>query len=317
VQRACILRELDKHDQGIKISFDGLQCSVGGAMKSTNVELSTILDRIIDKAADNLRIAKILVQLGLDPDHITYDAIFNRLFEIFLANITIANICALVGAIFFVATLLTRTMVPLRVSNMISNVFFMAFGALAGDIRTFLVFLLLLPINAIRLRQMLNLVKRARNAVRGERSMEWLKPFMTQRKYRQGDVLCRKGDAANEMFLTVNGKFLVAEFGIELPPGSPVGELGFLTPNNQRTATVECTEAAQVLTITYERLLELYFQNPQFGYYFLVLTSQRLLQNIARAESISEQNKMEIARLEGIIEQSKIKQQAGSLSTMP
>jgi hypothetical protein len=59
-------------------------------------------------------------------------------------------------------------MVPLRVSNMISNVFFMTFGALAGDIRTFLVFLLLFPINAIRLRQMLNLVKKARNAVRKE-----------------------------------------------------------------------------------------------------------------------------------------------------
>jgi uncharacterized membrane protein len=286
-------------------------------MKSTNVELSTNLDRIIDKAADNLRIAKILVQLGLDPDHITYNAIFNRLFEIFLANITIANICALVGAIFFVATLLTRTMVPLRVSNMISNVFFMAFGALAGDIRTFLVFLLLLPINAIRLRQMLNLVKKARNAVRGETSMEWLKPFMTQRKYRQGDVLCKKGDVANEMFLTVSGKLLVTELAIELPPGSPVGELGFLTPNNRRTATVECTEAAQVLTITYERLLELYFQNPQFGYYFLVVTSQRLLQNIARADRIIEQNKMDIARLEGLVEQNKIKQQAETLSRMP
>jgi CRP-like cAMP-binding protein len=286
-------------------------------MKSTNAELSTILDRIIDKVADNLRIAKILIQLGLDPDHVTFDAISNRLLEIFLANITIANICALIGAIFFVATLLMRTMVPLRVSNMISNVFFMAFGALAGDIRTFLVAFLLLPINAIRLRQMLNLVKKARNAVRGERSMEWLKPFMTQRKCRQGDVLCKKGDTANEMFLTVSGKFLVTELGIELPPGSPVGELGFLTPNNQRTATVECTEAAQVLTITYERLLELYFQNPQFGYYFLVLTSQRLLQNVARAERLIEENKMEIARLEGIIEQNKIQQQAASLGTMP
>jgi CRP-like cAMP-binding protein len=63
-------------------------------------------------------------------------------------------------------------------------------------------------------------------------------------------------------------------------------------------------------TITYDRLLELYFQNPQFGYYFLVLTSQRLLQNIARLEGIIEQNKMNIARLEGIIEQNKIKQQA-------
>ena len=186
--------------------------------------------------------------------------------------------------------------------------FFMAFGALASDIKTFLLSLLLLPINAIRLRQMLNLVKKARNAARGQTSMEWLKPFMTQRKYRQGEILCKKGDVANEMFLTVSGKLLVTEFGIELPPGSPVGELGFLTPSNLRTATVECTEAAQVLTITYERLLKLYFQNPQFGYYFLVLTSQRLLQNIARAERTIEQNKMEIARLEESSKQHTIKQ---------
>ncbi len=39
-----------------------------------------------------------------------------------------------------------------------------------------------------------------------------------------------------------------------------------------------------MLSITYDRLLEIYFQNPQFGYYFLVLTSQRLLENIARLE---------------------------------
>ena len=60
--------------------------------------------------------------------------------------------------------------------------------------------------------------------------------------------------------------------------------MGFLTPNNRRTATIECLEDGQVLSITYDRLLEIYFQNPQFGYYFLVLTSQRLLENIARLE---------------------------------
>jgi CRP-like cAMP-binding protein len=46
------------------------------------------------------------------------------------------------------------------------------------------------------------------------------------------------------------------------------------------------------LTITYEKLLEIYFQNPQFGYYFLVLTSQRLLENISRLEGIVAQNKI-------------------------
>ena len=110
---------------------------------------------------------------------------------------------ALVGSVFFVATLLTQTMVPLRVANMIGCTFFVGFGALAGDIKTFLLYLLLLPINAVRLRQMLNLVKKARAATQGDMSMEWLKPFMSERKYREGDILFRKDDAATEMFLTL------------------------------------------------------------------------------------------------------------------
>jgi CRP-like cAMP-binding protein len=139
---------------------------------------------------------------------------------------------------------------------------------------------------------MLNLVKKARAATQGDMSMEWLKPFMSERKYRKGDILFRKDDAATEMFLTVTGEFLVTEIDVKLPPGRLMGELGFLSPDNRRTATVKCTEDGQVLTITYEKLLELYFQNPQFGYYFLVLTSQRLLENISRLEGIVAQNKI-------------------------
>jgi len=255
-------------------------------MKSSSADLSTIFNRILDTAADNLRFAKILVQMGLDPNNITYEALFHRLLEIVLANITLANMFALVGAIFFVATLLMQTMVPLRVANMAGCTFFVAFGAFSGNVATFLLYLLLLPINAVRLRQMLNLVKKAGMATEGDTSMEWLKPFMTERKYRRGDELFKKDDAATEMFLTVTGKFLVKEISIEIPPGRLMGELGFLTPNQRRTATVECIEDGQVMTITYEKLLEIYFQNPQFGYYFLVLTSQRLLENISRLERI-------------------------------
>lgn len=260
-------------------------------MQSNSVDFSAMLDRILDTAADNLRIAKILVQMGLDPNNITYDALFNRLLEIVLANITFANMLALIGAIFLVATLMMQTMVALRVTNMAGCTFFVAFGALSGNVATFLLYLLLLPINALRLRQMLNLIKRARVATEGDTSLEWLKPFMTARKYRKGDKLCKKDDAATEMFLTVTGKFLVSEINVELPPGRLMGELGFLTPNKRRTATVECIEDGQVMTITYDKLLEIYFQNPQFGYYFLVLTSQRLLENISRLEGVIAQEK--------------------------
>src|ERR1700730_13731988 len=109
-------------------------------MNLGTVNLSTIMDQILDKAADNFRIAKILIQLGLDPNNITYDAIFVRIMEILLASITAANLCALVGASFFVATLMTRTMVPLRVFGIISALFFMAFGALAHDVKTLLLY---------------------------------------------------------------------------------------------------------------------------------------------------------------------------------
>src|SRR6201988_129865 len=204
-----------------------------------SADMSIMLDRILDAATDNLKFAKILVQMGLDPNNVTWDAIFNRLLEIFLHNITLANMFALVGAIFFVATLLTQTMVPLRVANMIGCGFFACFGALTGAVTTFLMYLLMVPINAYRFRQMLVLVKKARSATQGDTSLEWLKPFMTERKYRKGDILFKKEDAADEMLLTVTGKFLVKEINVELPPGRLMGELGFLTPDNRQTATIE------------------------------------------------------------------------------
>lgn len=225
-----------------------------------------------------------------------FGLIFDRLMDAAAAGINLANILALMGAVFFVATLLMRTIVPLRIAAIICDVFFIAYGVLANSITTFILYGLLLPINSVRLYQMIKLVRKARVSAQGDLSMDWLKPFMIRRAYRQGDVLFHKGDPANELFFTVTGTLLVTELGIEIPPGRLVGELGFLSPDNRRTQTVECTEDGEVLTMTYDKLLELYFQSPEFGYYFLRLSSERLLQNIARLEGVIEQYR---AKLKG------------------
>jgi CRP-like cAMP-binding protein len=86
------------------------------------------------------------------------------------------------------------------------------------------------------------------------------------------------------MYYTVTGKFRLPELGIDIAPGALVGEMGLLAPENRRTASLECVEDGEVLTLSYEKLRELYFQNPQFGFYFLKLTSERLLENIGRLE---------------------------------
>ena len=272
-------------------------------MNSQYADIAGILDRFVERAAQNLTIEKLLLQLHLDPGNISFDVIVHRLVEIVLVNINIPNTCALIGAGFYATTFLMRTMVPLRVFGILSALFFMAYGALGGAITTFLMYFLLLPINSLRLVQIIKLVKKARVAVQGDLSVEWLKPFMDRRTYRKGDILFRKGQTAKEMFLTTTGKFLVTEIGVELPPGRLVGELGFLTPKNKRTQTVECIEDGAVLTISYDRLLEVYFEYPDFGYYFLRLSADRLLQNNAR--------------LEGVIEQYKARLQAAGAAVTP
>ena len=64
---------------------------------------------------------------------------------------------------------------------------------MATAIPTFLMYLLLLPINSFRLFQIVKLVKKARIAAQGDLSIDWLKPFMDTRNYKKGDVLFHQG----------------------------------------------------------------------------------------------------------------------------
>jgi CRP-like cAMP-binding protein len=93
------------------------------------------------------------------------------------------------------------------------------------------------------------------------------------------------------MFCTVTGRYLLLELGIELKPGQVVGELAMMAPDNRRTATLECIEDGEALSITYEQVEQLYYQNPTFGFYFLRLATARLFENIQRLQGELEQKK--------------------------
>jgi CRP-like cAMP-binding protein len=62
--------------------------------------------------------------------------------------------------------------------------------------------------------------------------------------------------------------------------------MGLLTSGSHRTASVECIESGHVLTISYDQVRELYFENPEFGFYFLRLVGERLLHDLKHAEEM-------------------------------
>jgi hypothetical protein len=57
--------------------------------------------------------------------------------EFALAHVTLAIMLALIGAIFYVATLTVRTIVPLRSLAIVSTLFFIAHYAVVGAVATF------------------------------------------------------------------------------------------------------------------------------------------------------------------------------------
>ena len=202
-----------------------------------------------------------------------------------LPFVTLANIFGLIGGIFYVASVSMKTVIPLRLAGIASTIFFLGYGLLTPNLPTIFLYAMLLPLNTFRLFQIRELIKKVRIAAGGDLSMNWLEPFMTRRGFRKGKVLFNRGDPADEMFLIVKGKFLVKELGIELLPGHIIGEMGLLTADNSRTQSVTCIQSGHCLAITYDKVRELYFENPEFGFHFLRLTSQRLLQNVARLEA--------------------------------
>jgi hypothetical protein len=181
-------------------------------------------------------------------------------------------------------TFATKTMVPLRVIGMASNVAFIAYGYLQPAVPILILHCVLLPLNGLRLHQMLRLTRQVAAASRGDLNYDWLKSFATKRRIGAGEILFEKGSPADRMALVLTGLFRIEQLGVTLGPGEVVGELGLVAPGQVRTQTVECREAGEILEIAYDQVRQLYYQNPAFGFYFLELTARRLFDTMARLE---------------------------------
>lgn len=197
---------------------------------------------------------------------------------------SVAEMAGYLAAFLVFLTFYMKTMIPLRVIGICSNCAFIIYGYLGGLYPVLILHVILLPLNSLRLHEMLQLTRQVREATHGDLNMDWLKPFTSTRRTKSGDVLFRKGDAADAMLFVVSGRYRLAELGMDILSGQVVGELGLMAPDHSRTQTLECLEEGEILQITYEQVKQLYVQNPRFGFYFLQLSTRRLFENIARLE---------------------------------
>ena len=180
-----------------------------------------------------------------------------------------------------------KTIIPLRVVAIASNVIFIIYALLGVYYgifeKVFPIFVLhmaLLPLNILRLYQIKELIKKIREASEAEDPVEYLIFHMKKETHAKGEVLFHKGDTADKIYFLQQGVVTIPEIHKHLTSGTVFGEVGVFTSYPVRSASAICDEESEIYSIHRDKVLELYYQNPQFGFLIVHLLSRYAAESV-------------------------------------
>jgi CRP/FNR family cyclic AMP-dependent transcriptional regulator len=177
------------------------------------------------------------------------------------------------------STFYMKNMIPLRIIGIMSNVVFIVYTSQAHIVPVFMLHVALLPMNCLRLVQMLKMIKQVRKASEEDMSFEFMIPHMNKEGFNEGDIVFRKGDRAEKIYLLKSGSLSVDELDVAIKPGEIFGEMGVFASEQRRSATLRCKTDVELLSMTDTQIRQLYYQNPDFGFYLIQLLLKRFSQN--------------------------------------
>lgn len=189
------------------------------------------------------------------------------------------QIVGFLAAFLMFSTFYMKNMVPLRIVGIASNITFIIYTVNAEIWPVFTLHVVLLPMNCLRLVQMLRLIRQVRRASEEDMSFEFMIPHMRKESFKQGDIIFHRGDRAEKIYLLRRGHLMVDELDVAIRPGELFGEMGVFAHEQVRSATLRCKTDAELLSMTDKQIRQLYYQNPDFGFYLIQLLLKRFAHN--------------------------------------
>jgi len=198
---------------------------------------------------------------------------------------TVAEILGYAALILLIASYFMKTIIWLRLLAIASNAAIIVYGIVAPHYPILLLGVVMFGINVWRLTEMRRLVGAVSAATAGQGapiSVDWLLPFMRPVDIPEGHVLFRKGEIADAMYFVSSGKVRIEELNVEIGKGSLFGEIGIFSVDRLRTATATCLEPCSLLLVAADKVRELYYQNPEFGFFLVGVITRRLSEDLER-----------------------------------
>lgn len=169
-----------------------------------------------------------------------------------------------------------KTIVPLRKLAIASNVAFICyalmginFGIFDKVLPIFVLHIALLFLNIFRLREVQNTIRSIQAMTREHASLDALTPYMKRESMKRGQWLFKKGDLADRLYVLKKGRIKLVEFDKILEAGAVFGEVGIFSENEARTSSAFSEDDSELYSLTSEKAVELFYQDPRFGFYIV------------------------------------------------
>lgn len=179
-------------------------------------------------------------------------------------------------------TFCMKSMAALRLIAILSNVAFIAYGFWAELVPILTLHGLLLPMNLFRGWQQVVATRKLRSASVGRPSVLALVPYMTPQITTDGQLLFRKGDPADRLYVISKGTIRFDELGKIIGPGTIFGEIGLFSQDQRRTGTARCIGDGQVCWIDRATITRLHRDHPEFGLMLTRLIATRFAERTNR-----------------------------------
>ena len=197
----------------------------------------------------------------------------------------VAHVAVLVAFVLTLAAAYARTMVPLRWLTVASGVTSLVYGVLGPSPVALLTAGVLLPLNLWRAVEVTRLTHHVRRAgVEADMAGLWLKPYMTSRRLKAGQLLFAKGDRADHLYMLISGQAELVEIGRPIDAGRIFGEIALFSPDQTRTQSVRALSDCTLLEISGATVRALFYQSPSFGFHLIELLAMRLGADVRRAQ---------------------------------
>ncbi len=189
-----------------------------------------------------------------------------------------------IASVLVFTTFYMKTMVPLRLVAIASNVAFIIYALWGGLTPILILHVLLLPLNTLRLLQLRTLSRQIERAARETFSPRALLSLMRHREIHANETLFSANDPANELVYVVEGTLFLPELQREIGPGSFLGEFALFSESGRRTATAIARTDCKLMSLSRGAVFTALVQEPRLGIHLLKLVTTRFLQNAGQGQ---------------------------------